>query len=255
MKIRKILAQIFGIHENKTYKPNSDQEVCNGQPSASIGLNGTLINDCVQLPVEGIERSYNVLCFSDLGIFDEEKKDQITSAMNSHKISLIVLLGDMGDDEFLLRIKQLASGIRIVGVLGNHDDFDLYERFEIENINGQVVEHDGVKLAGLEGSIRYKDSEFPSYTQDESIILSSQLTAADILISHTSPVNIHTHKGVSHMGLQGITNYLERYRPLLNLHGHQHTNVYSILPYGTAVVGVYGATVIDLQTMTITRIF
>lgn len=80
----------------------------------------------------------------------------------------------------------------------------------------------------------------------ESIIISNNMEKADILISHTSPYGIHQKDTDVHCGLLGIKEYIDKYNPKVNLHGHQHKKEITILDNGTYVIGVYGISIIEI---------
>ena len=44
-------------------------------------------------------------------------------------------------------------------VLGNHDSWEKYKEYDIENINGKVININGIRIAGISGSFKYKNSD------------------------------------------------------------------------------------------------
>ena len=164
----------------------------------------------------------------------------------SPSTDVCLLLGDFSKEDILI-IKEQVIGIPIYGVLGNHDGFDLYERYGIENIHGKVVEVKGVKIAGLQGSLRYKDSDMPLYTDDESVEIAEGIGEADILISHDSPKFLHSDQDFAHSGLQGIMRYCEKYNVPLNIHGHHHDPKECVLNNGTRTICCYKAQIVSIS--------
>ena len=162
----------------------------------------------------------------------------------NHNADVCLLLGDLSKEDIAI-IKEKVVGVPIYGVLGNHDGFELYDRYGIENIHGKVVEVNGVRIAGLQGSLRYKYSDMPLYTDEESVEIAEKMEEADILISHDSPKHLYGDNDFAHSGLQGITRYCEKYSVPLNIHGHHHENMRSVLENGTTSICCYGAHVID----------
>ena len=79
----------------------------------------------------------------------------------------VIILGDIYVEE-LMKITEIIPAERIVALRGNHDRFDVYDRFGIQNLNGRTCTYKNVRFAGLEGSFRYKNESFPSFTQYES---------------------------------------------------------------------------------------
>lgn len=188
----------------------------------------------------------NILALADLHTFRMKILDKIAENKN---IDLIALMGDVYESYFI-NIKELFPGKPIVAVLGNHDYPYVFNRHDyIENIHGRVVSINGIKVAGIEGSFKYKDGNFPGMNHQESIAIAGRMEGADILISHTSPFGIHEKDNDVHSGLMGINEYLDKHKPMLHIHGHQHENLYS--NYGnTAVIGVYGAAIINTKDLT-----
>lgn len=161
----------------------------------------------------------------------------------SEPVDACLLLGDISPKE-LKYIKETVKA-PIYGVLGNHNEFYNYEKNGIENIHGKVVEVKGVRIAGIQGSIKYKNANMPLYTDEESVDIANSMEAADILISHDSPKYLHGRHNIAHSGLQGITHYIEKHNAL-NIHGHYHENkIYTPLN-GNKSVCVYGVKILEV---------
>ena len=165
-----------------------------------------------------------------------------------HTADVCLLLGDLSLQDIAI-IQEHIDDIPIYGVLGNHDDFDLYDMCGIENIHGKVVEVKGVRVAGIQGSLRYKYSDMPLYTDEESVEIAEAMGAADILISHDSPKYLHGTNDFAHSGLQGITRYCEKYSVPLNIHGHHHENMKSVLPNGTTSICCHKVQIMDTKNL------
>ena len=56
---------------------------------------------------------------------------------------------------------------KIYGLLGNHDGLDRFEESKIRNLNGQVITVNNVRIAGLQGSHRYKMGDYGMYSHEE----------------------------------------------------------------------------------------
>lgn len=166
------------------------------------------------------------------------------SEIPQDKFDVCLLLGDLFKDDIMI-IKEKIINIPIYGVLGNHDGFELYDKYGIENIHGKVVEVNGVRIVGIQGSLRYKYSDMPLYTDEESVEIAEKMEEADILISHDSPKYLHGDNDFAHSGLQGITRYCEKWNVPLNIHGHHHDNMRSVLENGTTSICCYGVRLID----------
>lgn len=159
------------------------------------------------------------------------------------------ILGDLSSRDIRVVKRCVAPFVPVYGLLGNHDDFSLLEDNEIHNIHGKTITIKGVKVAGMQGSIRYKNSDYPLYSDDESITIANKIESADILISHDSPKYAHGCYNLAHSGLQGITEYCFKNNVPLNLHGHHHTNEHIMLSNGTLSICCHKCVEIDTHLL------
>lgn len=117
---------------------------------------------------------------------------------------------------------------------------------EIENINRKVIEIKGVKIAGLGGSYKYKNSnDYAMYSHEESIKIADEIQEADILVSHDRPY-IKEQYGESHDGLKGITEYIYKNHIPIHIHGHIHEESEEILKNGTKSICLYGVKLLEI---------
>lgn len=172
--------------------------------------------------------------------------------MKDIKYDVCLLLGDI-NSEYLNIIKKYVKN-NIFGVLGNHDEFGILESANIENIHNKVVEINGIKIIGFQGSSKYKKGNHPLYTQEESIDVGKKMQEADILISHDSPYFLYK-RDPAHCGLKGITKYIYKNRISINIHGYQHINSNGKLKNGTTVIGIYKCALINTKTKEYMKIF
>ena len=97
----------------------------------------------------------------------------------------------------------------------------------------RFVEHKGLLIAGLEGSMRYKPGPY-QYTQNEMMYKVARLGPkmflqrimkgrwVDILITHAAPFEIHDGKDHCHTGFRPFLGFMRRYKPQYLIHGHSH---------------------------------
>ncbi|MDE7400190.1 MAG: metallophosphoesterase family protein [Oscillospiraceae bacterium] len=130
------------------------------------------------------------------------------------------LLGDIPDAALKI-IKRLVQK-PLFGVLGNHDEPSTLSRCGIQNLDGKSVTVNGVTIAGFGGSHRYKNGDYPMLTQRESIIAAKLCPKADILISHDTVYHAMERLDNAHCGLKGISKYIVKNKPGLNICGHYH---------------------------------
>jgi Icc-related predicted phosphoesterase len=107
------------------------------------------------------------------------------------------------------------------------------------NVDGRVVEASGLGIAGLGGSLRYKDGP-NQYTQAQmgrralKLELSLRLKRVrrarklDILVTHAPPFGAAEAKDSAHVGFVAFVRLIRNLRPALAVHGHIH-------PYGRVI--------------------
>ena len=131
---------------------------------------------------------------------------------------LVIILGDL----YNLEARKIDSmfDVPILGIHGNHDDINTFNNTSIIDIHNCLAECDEFSIVGLEGSSKYKPTQYYGYDQKESLEVCKQLQKADILISHDGPYN--KNKDDAHCGLQGIDWYIKNNKPKLLFYGHHH---------------------------------
>ena len=209
-----------------------------------MGLSNLFVKKCKE-----IEKEINILAIADIHYLINEECFQ---KLENLKYDVCLLLGDIKLD-YINIIKKYVTG-NIYGVLGNHDGFGILEKANIENIHNKIIDVNGVKIIGFEGSSKYKNGNHPLYTQKESMYIAKKMNEADILISHDSPYFLY-RRDVAHCGLKGITKYIYKNRIGMNIHGHQHLNSSKKLKNGTTVISVYKCALINTKTKESIKIF
>ena len=169
-------------------------------------------------------------------------------AFVGYNADVCLLLGDLSDEDLYL-IKHNITNMPIYGILGNHYGQKLYEKYNIENIHGKVIEINGVKIAGFSGSYKYKETDAALYTDKESLEIAANIPEADILISHDSPKYLYGKDNPTHCGLKGITRYLEKNQIPLNIHGHYHRRQKTKLKNGTVVLACHNVEMVDTSKL------
>lgn len=158
---------------------------------------------------------------------------------------LCVILGDIYGYE-LEKVTQIVPNNKIIALRGNHDSYDVYEKFNIHNINGQMISCKGIKFAGIEGSFKYKKENFPSYTHYESLMLAYHMPqTADVLLSHDC-LFTESKYDIAHSGLAGITYYVYENAVQWHIHGHIHKSYQDIYINGTHEKSIYGCEYLEI---------
>jgi len=133
----------------------------------------------------------------------------------------------------------------VYAVHGNHDPPQAFSD-PIVDLHMAVREFGGLAWGGFEGSWAYKPRGHFMYSQDEASALLAGLAPVDILLCHNSPRGIHERDQDVHQGFEGLMEYIEKVKPKLVLHGHQHENLVSRVG-PTLVAGVYGERFLEVD--------
>lgn len=174
--------------------------------------------------------------------YNEERWKELEEA---NRCDCCVLLGDHSAED-IDTILRIVKDVPIYGVLGNHDDWERYKNRNVINIDGKVIDINGVKIGGLSGSFKYKNSPYsPLYTHEESINIIDNMGPCDIFVSHDKPY-FEESNDVVHNGLKGITKYIYKGHIPLHFHGHIHVNTETYLKNGTKSTCIYGLKKIEL---------
>lgn len=165
--------------------------------------------------------------------------------VNEHQIyDVCLLLGDFGSNDLPIILKYIDKE-KIYALLGNHD-YNYIKDYELNNLNGKIININGVKLLGIEGSFKYKPVNFPSFSQKDSIIFLNDKESVDILISHDTKFNDKAFNDPAHQGLFGITYYLYKNNVPYHIHGHIHSRYKKKMINGTTEISVFKYEFIEL---------
>ncbi len=183
-------------------------------------------------------------------------------------VDLVLSCGDL-PIEYLEFISTML-GKRLYYVHGNHVQKGLLTSQGEErdgplgciNLHRQVVDHQGLLIAGFEGSMRYRQGEH-QFTDLEMERLTlcmwprlwwwkkRRRRELDILITHAPPFGIHDGEDLCHRGFRAFLHFMDRHSPRLHLHGHMHLyrqDAPYISHYGaTTVVNAYGYRIIEID--------
>ncbi len=155
-------------------------------------------------------------------------------------IDLIIGCGDL--PFYYLEFLISALDKRLVYVRGNHDKGPQYtvdgrvleKVMGGSDIHGRCVEREGLLIAGLEGSMRYRPNAPFMYTETEMKrqvagllpkLLRNKVRHGrylDILVAHSPPFGIHDKPDIPHTGFRIFLNFMQWFQPKYLLHGHIH---------------------------------
>ena len=160
-------------------------------------------------------------------------------------VDVVVACGDVAECTILEAAEAYGCAI-VLAVKGNHDTRLPFHE-PVVDLHLRTVEHNGVVFGGLNGSWKYKPRGHYLYEQWEVETMLAQFPPVDVLISHNSPRRVHDQDDDVHIGFDALHGYIERARPRLVIHGHQHVNRETRVGE-TRVIGVYGRRIVEIET-------
>ncbi len=184
-------------------------------------------------------------------------------------LDLIIGCGDL--PFYYLDFLISSLDVPLVYVKGNHDQGPQYTADGRElnhvpggvDLHGQVVNVNGLLLAGLEGSMRYRPHASLMYNEREMRWQFSQLVPRllmnrsrygrylDIFVAHSPPAGIHDRNDLPHTGFKVFLTLMRMFKPRYMLHGHIH--IYRLdTPVETrfeetTILNVYPAKIFDFD--------
>ncbi|HWD94677.1 MAG TPA: metallophosphoesterase family protein [Verrucomicrobiae bacterium] len=153
------------------------------------------------------------------------------------RADLLISCGDLSD-EFISRVAEMTLCRNLFAVKGNHDSGGPFPA-PIKDLHLTVHEHKGLKFGGFNGCWRYKPNGHFLYEQEEVEKALESFPPVDVFVAHNSPHLIHQWDDGVHVGFKAFNTYIERARPQIFIHGHQHVNAETMLE-ATRVIGVFG---------------
>jgi Icc-related predicted phosphoesterase len=123
------------------------------------------------------------------------------------------------------------------------------------DLHRRVVQHNGLLIAGVEGSLRYRESPY-QYSQGEmwghvirllpALMINRAIHGRflDIFVSHAPPWGIHDQPDLPHQGIRAFLWLLRVFRPAYHFHGHIHVyrndTITKTRFHDTQVINTYG---------------
>lgn len=159
-------------------------------------------------------------------------------------IDVLISCGDLHDAAIQRAIDHYQPR-KVFAVRGNHDT-DAPFPDGIVDLHCSMEVFDGIRFVGFGGSWKYKPRGHHLYEQTEVSALLKSFPPADVFITHNSPAGIHERDREVHQGFEAFLPYLDRTRPTLMIHGHQHLDL-STVRGSTTILGVYGETLVRLD--------
>ena len=189
-----------------------------------------------------------------LAVADEVDEAMYGDRLPELRADLVLSCGDLPYDYLEYLVSRLD--VPLLYVPGNHDPslkapdmtwMPLRSELTMpqlgpagcESIDGRVVEVERLRIAGLGGSIRYKDGP-NQYSQAQAGLRALKLEVLvrlkrmrngrklDVLVTHAPPFGLAEAKDSAHVGLVATLRLIQHFQPLIAVHGHIH-------PYGRAL--------------------
>lgn len=144
-------------------------------------------------------------------------------------IDMILACGDLPPE--YLSFLVASFNVPLYYVRGNHDiRYDAKPPDGCIDLNTRLIQYQGVKMLGLEGSRWYSGGPH-QYTENEMWRIIRGLRfkiwrqkGVDIIITHAPPRHIHDAEDLCHRGFKSFRWLIDRYRPRYFIHGHIHAN-------------------------------
>jgi Icc-related predicted phosphoesterase len=201
--------------------------------------------------------SYKVLSLSDK-IIDSIYSSQVKERFAG--VDLILGCGDLS--YYYLEYVVSMLNAPLYYVRGNHSNLIEHTSTGLRtrpqggiDLHRRVVNFNGLILAGVEGSLRYRRGPF-QYSQYEMwkhvlwitpFLIRNRILYGrylDIFISHASPWGIHDKPDLPHHGIKAFRWLIETFQPRFHFHGHIHVyrqDTQTVTQHGsTTVINTYG---------------
>lgn len=209
---------------------------------------------CVVAGVRDEERAMKIMAISDQeskAMWDYFDKSYLEG------IDLILSCGDLKPQ--YLSFLATFTHAPVLYVHGNHD-----ERYEQASPDGciciedTIYVHDGVRILGLGGSMRYKPGKH-QYTQAEMNKRVRKMwwklkrnKGFDILLTHSPAYQLNDDDDLPHRGFEAFRTLLDKYHPAFFVHGHVHMNYGRKFPrqstyHETTVINAYEKFIFEID--------
>jgi len=154
-------------------------------------------------------------------------------------VELVISCGDLS----YLYLEYIISSLNasLYFVHGNHDKDQELTTGEPRsyplggiNLHRRIIRHQGLLLAGMEGSIQYNRETSYQYTQSDfwsfvlwltpRLLINKLLYGRflDIFVTHAPPAGIHDRPDFAHQGIKAFRWLIKTFQPTCHIHGHIH---------------------------------
>lgn len=171
-------------------------------------------------------------------------------------IAFILSCGDLKAEYLSFLVTMVNKPLFYVP--GNHDKSFVDEPPEgCVSADGKLIEHEGLRIAGFGGSMRYNLGAF-QYDEKEmrSRVYGLKIPiwykhGFDILLTHAPAKLCGDSKDLCHSGFQCFADLIDKHKPKYHFHGHNHLeygNFPRIIRRGeTTVINACGYFILDTE--------
>lgn len=192
---------------------------------------------------EKITNKVKLLVVSDTnGILDELKFADYIYRHQDYDVC--ILLGNHKENDMEVILKYVDNR-KIFGIRGNYDSTYL-DDYKIRDLNGKMITVNGVTLMGMEGTYKYSNAQFPSFTQKESVAFVVNKPKVNILLSYDHGFNPKARMDTENQGLFGLTYYIYKNKVAYHIHAHSKVSKRTDMMNGTKEIATYQFEYIEL---------
>lgn len=169
-------------------------------------------------------------------------------------IELMLSCGDLKNEYLSFLVTMIHTPLFYVP--GNHNADYLNNPPEgCLSSDDTVVTHNGIRIAGLGGSIFYGGTKY-QYTEEQMKKRIKKLTpkikrmnGVDIIMTHAPAFKLGDGRDVAHRGFESFIEMIDTFSPKYFIHGHQHLN-YNLQPRmmkrgKTTIINAFGYHILD----------
>jgi len=177
-----------------------------------------------------LEGSMKILCISDRV---EDKLYGPRLQEYAEGVEVVISCGDL-PFEYLEYIVTFL-GVPVYYVLGNHDPDEYGKEYPggCTPLDGEIVEIEGIPVAGLSGSMLYSggpNQYSEGHMRRKARALSLKFwwrklrgkPPPRLFVAHSPPFGLGDRTDLAHIGFESFLPLIDRYEPEWWLHGHVH---------------------------------
>jgi uncharacterized protein len=173
------------------------------------------------------------------------------------EVDLTLSCGDLPPE--YLSFPASATGGPVYYVRGNHDiRYDAKPPLGAMDLHGRIVDHQGIRILGLEGSRWYNGGPY-QYSDGQMRAMIRKLwprlwfrKPVDIIFTHAPPRGVNDCEDLCHRGFRSFGRLIEQLQPRYFIHGHIHglfdsLDARTTLVDATRVINAYGHVLLEID--------